>query len=59
MEITGMTNPLSHVKNTRTTYSKFLEKNIKEVQVQFADEQPAWIPYDTLLAMESKIYSQK
>ena len=28
-----------------------LEKNIKEVQVQFADEEPAWIPYDTLLAM--------
>lgn len=54
-----MTNPLSHVKNTRTIYSKFLEKNIKEVQVQFADEEPAWIPYDTLLAMESKIYSQK
>ncbi len=54
-----MINPLSHVKNTRTTYSKFLEKNIKEVKVQFADEEPAWIPYDTLLAIESKIYSQK
>lgn len=59
MEIAGMISPLSHVKNTRTTYSKFLEKNIKEVKVQFADEEPAWIPYDTLLAIESKIYSQK
>ena len=59
MEIAGMISPLSHVKNTRTTYSKFLEKNIKEVKVQFAVEEPAWIPYDTLLAIESKIYSQK
>jgi len=27
------------------------DKNIKEVQVQFLDENPAWIPYDTLLSM--------
>ena len=27
------------------------QKNIKEVQVQFLDENPAWIPYDTLLSM--------
>ena len=47
-----MINPLSAVKNTRTSYCKFLEKNIKEVQVQFKNEPPAWIPYDTLLAME-------
>ncbi len=45
-------NPLSSVKNTRTTYSKSLEKTIKEVQVQFKNEPPAWIPYETLLAME-------
>jgi len=50
-----MTNPISYVKNTRETYSKFLEKNIKEVQVQFCDEQPAWIPYDTLLAIQKVI----
>ena len=31
---------------------KFLEKNIKEVQVQFKNEPPAWIPYETLLAIE-------
>ena len=36
------TNPLSPVKNTRQTYSKYLEKVITEVQVQFADETPAW-----------------
>ncbi len=46
-----MTNPLSVVKNTRQTYSKYLEKVITEVQVQFADETPAWIPYETLLAI--------
>jgi hypothetical protein len=59
MEIPGMKNPISYVKNTRTIYSKFLEKTVKEVQVQFSNEEPAWIPYDTLLAIESKIYSQK
>ena len=48
-----MTNILSCVKNTRTVYSRYLEKNIVEVQVQFANEDPAWIPYDTLLAIHS------
>ena len=47
-----MMNPLSVVKNIRTSYCKFLEKTIKEVQVQFKNEPPAWIPYETLLAME-------
>ena len=47
-----MTNPLSPVKNTRQTYSKYLEKVITEVQVQFDDETPAWIPYETLLAIK-------
>ena len=46
-----MINPLSHVKNVRTVYDKFYQKNVKEVQVQFLDEDPAWIPYDTLLSM--------
>ncbi len=45
-------NPLSQVKNTRKTYSKHLEKVITEVQVQFSDEDPAWIPLETLLAMK-------
>jgi len=47
----GVTNPLSPVKNTRQTYDKQLERVITEVQVQFADENPAWIPLDTLLAI--------
>ena len=46
-----MISPLSYVKNVRTVYDKFYQKNIKEVQVQFLDENPAWIPYDTLLSM--------
>ena len=46
-----MINPLSYVKNVRPVYDRFYQKNIKEVQVQFLDENPAWIPYDTLLSM--------
>ena len=46
-----MINPLSYVKNVRTVYDRFYQKNIKEVQVQFLDENPAWIPYDTLRSM--------
>ena len=46
-----MINPLSYVKNVRTVYDRIYQKNIKEVQVQFLDENPAWIPYDTLLSM--------
>ena len=46
-----MNNPLTFVKNVRTVYHRFYDKNVKEVEVQFQDEDPAWIPYDTLLAM--------
>ena len=35
-----MNNPLSPVKMVRETYSKWLQKNITEVQVQFKDEEP-------------------
>ena len=44
-------NPLRPVKNVRTVYDRFYQKNVKEVQVQFKDENPAWIPYETLIAM--------
>ena len=47
-----MGNPLSPVKNTRETYRRDLEMVITEVQVQFAEENPAWIPLETLLAMQ-------
>ena len=49
-----MNNPLSFVKNTRKSYRKDLEKVITEVQVQFKNEEPAWIPYDTLIAIQSR-----
>ena len=49
-------NPFRPVKSVRTVYDKFYQKNVKEVQVQFKDEDPAWIPHDTLIAMmESEI----
>ena len=47
-----MKNPLSPVKMVRESYSKWLQRNVTEVQVQFRDEPPAWIPYETLLAMQ-------
>ena len=46
-----MFSPLRYVQNVRTVYSRFYQKNIKEVEVRFGDEEPAWIPYDTLLSM--------
>ena len=48
-----MKNPLSAVKMVRESYSRYLQKNFTEVLVQFKDEEPAWIPYDTLLAIQS------
>ena len=47
-----MKNPLSPVKMVRESYSKWLQRNVTEVQVQFRDEPPAWIPYETLVAMQ-------
>ena len=47
-----MKNPLSPVKMVRESYSKWLQRTVTEVQVQFKEEEPAWIPYETLLAMQ-------
>jgi len=44
-------NPFRPVKNVRTIYDRYYQKNVKQVQVQFKDEDPAWIPYETLIAM--------
>ena len=49
----AMKNPLSPVIQVRESYSKWLQKSITEVEVQFKDEDPAWIPYNTLLARQS------
>ena len=48
-----MMSPFGNVLNTRETYSKFYQKIFTEVEVQFSDEDPAWIPLNTLLAMRS------
>ena len=48
-----MISPMSCVKNTRQTYNKELEQVITEVQVQFDNEHPAWIPYATLLSIQN------
>ena len=48
-----MFSPLRYDQNVRTVYSRFYQKNIKEVDVQFNDEEPGWIPYDTLLSIMS------
>tara|TARA_B100000287_G_scaffold29995_1_gene28217 strand:- start:1628 stop:1831 length:204 start_codon:yes stop_codon:yes gene_type:complete len=47
-----MKNPLSPVKMVRESYSRWLQRHVTEVQVQFKEEEPAWIPYETLLAMQ-------
>ena len=49
-----MNNPISCIKNTRLKYRKDLSKTITEVQVQFKNEEPAWIPYETLLAIQTR-----
>ena len=49
----AMKNPLSPVIQVRESYSKWLQRCVTEVEVQFKDEPPAWIPYETLLAMQS------
>ena len=48
-----MMSPFSNVSNTRKTYSKFYQEIITEVEVQFQDERPTWIPLDTLVAIKS------
>ena len=52
-----MISPMSYVKNTRETYRKDLKKVITEVQVQFKNEEPAWIPYETLVAIGGRFLS--
>ena len=47
-----MMSPFGDVLNTRETYSRFYQVIFTEVEVQFGDERPAWIPLDTLLAIK-------
>ena len=54
-----MDNPLSYVKNTRETFDRFHQVIVTEVQVQFDDEQPAWIPFSTLLGIQKLVNSNR
>ena len=45
---------MKYVQNTRENYSKFLDKVFTEVLVNVKDEDPAWIPEDTFLALLNK-----
>ena len=49
-----MMSPFGNVLNTRETYSRFYQEVFTEVEVQFEDERPAWIPLDTLLAFKER-----
>ena len=53
MEI-KMMSPFGNVLNTRESYSRFYQEVFTEVEVQFRDERPAWIPLDTLLAIKEQ-----
>ena len=53
MESIRMISPFSIVKNTRQTYNRFHQENMTEVEVQFKNEKPTWIPLDTLIAIQS------
>jgi hypothetical protein len=48
-----MENPLNPVKNVREVWSKNLNQKVKEVLVQVKEEPPAWIPLQTLLALQN------
>ena len=39
------------IKDKSQTYSKWDQKHVTEVLVQFKEEDPAWIPLDTYEAM--------
>ena len=47
-----MMSPFGNVLNTRQMYSRFYQEVFTEVEVQFGEERPAWIPLDTLLSIE-------
>ena len=54
-----MMNPFGNVLNTRESYSRFHQKKFTEVEVQFDNEDPAWIPLNTLLAIQKSYGSNR
>ena len=59
MESIRMISPFSVVKNTRESYSIFHRETFTEVEVQFQDEEPTWIPLETLLAIQTYVSNHK
>ena len=53
-----MISPFRSVLNTTESYSRFHQRKFTEVEVQFDNEDPAWIPLNTLLAMRA-IYNKE
>lgn len=54
-----MENPLAYVKNTREKFDRFHQVIVTEVQVQFDDEEPAWISFSTLLGIQKWVNSNR
>ena len=54
-----MENPLSYVRNTREKFDRFHQVIVTEVQVQFDNEEPAWIPLSTLLGIQKLVNSSR
>ena len=48
-----MMSPFNVVKNTRQSYDRFHREVITEVEVQFGEERSAWIPLETLIAIQN------
>ena len=54
-----MMSPFGNVLNTRESYSRFHQRKFTEVEVQFDNEDPAWIPLNTLLAIQKSYGSSR
>ena len=54
-----MMSPFGNVLNTRESYSRFHQRKFTEVEVQFDNEDPAWIPLNTLLAIQKSYGSNR
>ena len=42
---------MNYIQNTRKSYDRFYQKHVTEVLIQVKDEDPAWIPEETYLAL--------
>ncbi len=54
-----MMSPFGNVLNTRESYCRFNQRKFTEVEVQFDNEDPAWIPLNTLLAIQKSYGSSR